>query len=233
MGEVHMFKNEFALTKDIFSEYVDYHDPLSYDEWVAIPNDHKAAVLFCQFYDQITLAWYKLVSDYVSEADGIEEIMQYLNKNVTKILQDPNRFTPAYIYTVCYNCLYCLCQKDNKHRHHYSMNSYVLNDDRNVEESKNTNFSCDGGINDSERDAQRTKLWDLIESHGHDAVVVVSDILGETVDWSNFKLERNKPRCFTQWDIKRISEDRRNEILESLRRDILKLKVMDELDLIF
>ena len=107
-------KNDFYVTRDLFREYVRYTNPLSYSEWCNIPDDNKAAVLYLQFFDQITLAWYKMKSVYSVEADGVGEVLQYLQKNVDKIRNDEKRFTPAYIYKVCSNCLYCLCRDPNR-----------------------------------------------------------------------------------------------------------------------
>lgn len=112
-------KGDFATTRELFANAVGYTRPLSYDEWMETPTDCKAAVLFCQFYEQITLAWYKLASVYSVEADGVSEAIQYIIKNVDRIEQDPKRFSPSYMYKVMYNCLYCLCRDPNRYKAAY------------------------------------------------------------------------------------------------------------------
>ena len=104
-----MAHNQFRKTRNLYINYLQYTTPLSYVQWVALPDDHKAAALFVQYFDQIELAWYKARSLFTSEEDGVYTMMQYLMKNVEKIKNDPKRFSPKYIYKVAYNCLYCIC----------------------------------------------------------------------------------------------------------------------------
>ena len=82
--------NQFRETRKLYINYLQYTKPLSYVEWVALPEDHKAAALFVQYFDQIELAWYKAKSFFTSEEDGVYTVMQYLMKNVDKIIR------PAY-----------------------------------------------------------------------------------------------------------------------------------------
>ena len=96
-------------TRALYSNYIGYDKPLTFDEWNELPLGSKAAALFVQFFDQISLAWFKTKSFYTPEEDGISEVMQYLMKNVPIIEQDPARFTPKYIYRVAYNSMYCIC----------------------------------------------------------------------------------------------------------------------------
>ena len=99
----------FYTTRNFYRDYINYENPLSYDEWLAIADDNKAAVLYVQFYDQITLAWQKVKSFYTLEEDGVSTMMDYLIKNVELIKADKKRFSPRYIYRVAFNCLYCIC----------------------------------------------------------------------------------------------------------------------------
>ena len=111
--------NEFNETRKLFIESIGYEQPLTYDLWMDIPADLKSAALFVEFYDQITLAWYKTKSFYTEDADGVSTMMQYLQKNVSVIENDRERFSPAYIYRVAYNCLYCICHDIKKDRDRY------------------------------------------------------------------------------------------------------------------
>ena len=89
--------NAFSETRNLFITSTGYTRPLSYDEWNMVPSEHKAAVLFVQFYDEITLAWYKTKSFFVVEEDGVSTMLQYLMKNVPINENDSKRFKPSYI----------------------------------------------------------------------------------------------------------------------------------------
>ena len=226
--------SEFAVTKDLFVNYTNYTKPLSYDEWMSCPDDHKAAVLYCQFYDTITLVWYKLVSYFVTEQDGVEEIIQYLDKNVTKIKEDSNRFTSSYIYKVAYNCLGCLCfgNRNKRMKGIADQEVYVLDTDDDFDSDKNAFLACDGGMDSSHDDEQREMLWNLVESKGHDAVVVVAELLGEEVDWTRFRKNSTKFKTISKWDHAKITDERRAEIIHDLKADLIKLSIQDEIDLL-
>lgn len=184
--------NEFYNTRNLFVEYTGYTGPLSYEEWLAVPDDHKAAVLFCQFFDVITLAWYKAASVYSEEADGVAEVLQYLQKAVDggkkknpaiMIKGNPKRFTPNYIYRISYNCLYCLCRDPNQHKRRYENEcSNIVMCGEDELDLFDTVVDINGDIELSD-DARREKFWDIIESVGDDAVTVVCKLLGEDLDW--------------------------------------------------
>ena len=99
--------NQFYETKRILSASVPTHVPQSYESWVELPDDYKAAVLYVDFFDQITMAWYRLRTPAAIEEDCVSEVLLYLQKNVEKIVSDKKRFSPAYIYRISYNCIYC------------------------------------------------------------------------------------------------------------------------------
>lgn len=99
---------DFSTFRNLIINHTNYVEPLSYDDWNNKPNDQKAALLFVQFYEQITLAWYKCKLDYIPEPDALETEMQYLEKNVPIISENCNKFNPRYIYTISKNCLSCL-----------------------------------------------------------------------------------------------------------------------------
>lgn len=220
--------NEFAKTRRMFSNFVGYRKPLTYDAWLNVPEDQKLAVLFVQFYEQITLAWFKLVSEHVTEEDGIEEVLQYLNKNVDKIKDDKKRFTPAYIYTVSYNCLYSLCKKPN-HKKTMHDNELIVdfykNDD---DEDKCDLFSCEDEFDKIGLDQKKEMIWTLIESRGRDAAVVVAELIGDDMDWFSANAT-GKMKKFSKWDHNRISDKRRAEIIADLRLDLQWLRDQDEL----
>lgn len=98
----------FSETRKMFINSTLYSEPLTYQQWMESPDCWKAALLFVQFYDQITLAWYKTKSFFAEEEDGVSTMMQYLIKNVPLIKANGSKFRESYIYQVAYNCLYCI-----------------------------------------------------------------------------------------------------------------------------
>lgn len=111
--------SEFYNTYKLYREYIGFKDDYTYRQWLRLPDKFKAAALYVQFYNEITLAWYKVKTDWSFEEEGVECINQYLIKNVEKIKKDKKRFTPQYIYKVAYNCLYCVCIDPSKNKDRY------------------------------------------------------------------------------------------------------------------
>ena len=111
--------NQFYETKTMFENYTGCtaNVRLPYEEWLRLHNPDKdgndsnskaAAALFVMFFDEITLAWNKSKADFIQDEDGIECVLQYLQKNVDIIRKNKSRYTPNYIYRVAYNCMDCL-----------------------------------------------------------------------------------------------------------------------------
>lgn len=99
--------NAFKETYNLFKTFTHYTRPLSYMEWMDLPSDYRTAVLYVQFYDQITLAWYKLKTDATYDEEVIDEVIKYLMKNTPIIEENPTRFSEKYIYRIMYNAIYC------------------------------------------------------------------------------------------------------------------------------
>ena len=96
----------FADSRKFFRYYLDCETPLSYENWVKLPDEHKAAALFVQFYSEILSAWNRCYySSAFQDDNAVSVVLQYLQKNVNKIANDRNRYTCEYIYTVAHNCL--------------------------------------------------------------------------------------------------------------------------------
>lgn len=101
--------DQFKETLKRFKEFTQYTSPLSFQSWVSIQDtEMQVAILYCQFYDQITLAWYKARADFVPDEEGVSCVLQYLLKNVPIISDSEDKFNPAYIYRISYNCMDCL-----------------------------------------------------------------------------------------------------------------------------
>lgn len=173
---------QFYLTRNIFRDSLKIKRPMSYNRWVRIPDDMKAAALYVNFFEQITLAWYKTASVYSSDADGVSTVLQYLQKNVAKILDDSKRYTPAYIYRVAYNCLFCLCRDNNRHRRVYD------NETSNIQNGPDGEFNLFDTVTvEDNRDSEdrsemiQTHVYGMLTKDGRDLreiQFVASDIVG-------------------------------------------------------
>lgn len=173
-------KNAFYETRNLFRSYTGYTRPLSYNDWLLVADSDKAAVLFVQFFDEITLAWNKTKSFYALEEDAVSTVLQYLSKNVPILVNDSKRFTSAYIYRVAYNCLYCISHDIKRDRERYeneTSNIVICGED--VYDLFDT-VMC----NDDEVDVRaiRSEFWRVIETMGPETEKVINHILnGESL----------------------------------------------------
>lgn len=106
----------FKETRNIFETSIPCKFPLTYDEWLDCPDRYKASALYVNFYDTITFAWYKVKTNYHDNDDAVSYILQYLCKNVPKIIETPSRYSERYIYRVAYNCFTCILYGPKKDR---------------------------------------------------------------------------------------------------------------------
>lgn len=174
---------QFIQTRKMFREYLsEYPKNPTFEEWNNAENDAKASLLFVTFYQEITLAWYNAVVSrgiiYVSQEDGVSTVLQYLMKNVEKISADSKRYTPKYIYQVCYNCL-------------FSLGSTRTTDiQRCSAEISNEYIDGDTTVNlwdlvpskDEDLETQQTKeaIWNIIRHMGPKAEKVVNHLINPT-----------------------------------------------------
>lgn len=171
--------NAFSETRNLFIASTGYTRPVSYEEWILIPQEHKAAVLFVQFYDEITLAWYKTKSFFVLEEDGVSTMLQYLIKNVPIIENDPKRFKPSYIYKVAYNCLYCISHdiKRDIERYEKEVSNIVMSGEDQLDL-----FDTVVANTDIYEELRRKEFWAIIENMGVKTQKVVNHLLnGESL----------------------------------------------------
>lgn len=197
--------NAFADTKNLFREYTGYTQPLSYEEWMAKPDDQKAVILYVQFYEQITLAWYKTKSFFVQEEDGVDTMVQYLMKNVPIIKENPNRFKASYIYQVAYNCLYCISHDIQRDKDRWAL------------ETSNIAGEYDNGVEidlfdtiidncqDSEGNMTRKLFWAVIEQMGPETEKVINYLLnGQSLGKATFRM--SDPSLKASWEKKTARE---------------------------
>lgn len=168
--------NTFYETKNLFKNYIQYNKPLSYVKWLALNDDHKAAALFVQFFNEILLAWNKAKSYDGDDEEAVETVLQYLIKNVEIIKKNPSRYKANYIYRVAYNCLYCIChdRKCDKERREYEIYAIQCDSDGQEYNLLDT-FVCNSG---SIEDALNKQLfWSIIEDLDVDSRALVEKIL--------------------------------------------------------
>ena len=168
----------FYATRSMFRNYINYERPLSWEEWMSVDDDKKAAVLYVQFFEQISLAWYKLKTKAAIEEECVSEVLMYLIKNVPIIKENPSRFKPAYIYKICYNCIYCKSMDPYKGQtaktswYNNTCSQYVKSgeDELDLFDTVVSNEDLDGVL-------AREHFWDIIESMGEDTVKLVEQII--------------------------------------------------------
>lgn len=169
---------EFYEARKMFRDYTGFEDPLSYEQWMSRPQEHKAAILYVQYFDQILLAWYKTKSFYASEEEGVETALQYLLKNVPIIESNPKRFNEKYIYRVSYNCLYCIShdRKCDRERFELEMSNVVASGE---DEFDLFDTVASSNVVDYDDEAIEIKqwFWETIEDLGQDAYSVAKQII--------------------------------------------------------
>ena len=202
--------NAFYSTRDLFRNHINYTAPLSYEEWLATADDNKAAVLYVQFFDQITLAWYKVKSFYTLEEDAVSTVLQYLMKNVPIIEKDSKRFKASYIYRVAYNCLYCICHDYQTDKTRWEMecsNIVEVGDD--VLDLFDTVPGDGTAENECFRKSESRQFWEVLENLDEDSQAVIDKLLNPDSPLPAH-LRRNVAR--------------RNEIIEELKRTLAEFR---------
>ena len=168
--------NTFYETKKLFTDYIQYTKPLSYVQWLSLNDDHKAAALYVQFFNEILLAWNKAKSYDGDDDEAVETVLQYLIKNTEIIKKNPDRFKASYIYRVAYNCLYCIChdRKCDKERREFEISAIQC-------DSQGDEFNLlDSFIRDSdsvEYEIDKHLFWAIIEDLDVDSKTLVDNII--------------------------------------------------------
>ena len=174
---------QFIQTRDMFREYLsNYPKELTYEEWKNADSEDQAALLFINFYQEVTLAWYNAIVSrdiaYVTQEDGISTVLQYLMKNVEYIQADSKKYSKQYIYRVCYNCIGCLPRsvtESNRNECEIS-NEYV---EESVTGEVSINLWDLVPSEDEDMETQETKeaIWNIIRHMGPKAEKVVNHLI--------------------------------------------------------
>ena len=213
----------FFETKNIFAQYTSFETSLAFDEWNSRPHDQKAALLFVQFFASIVAAWEKANSfDFIPGDDGVSVVCQYLEKNVSKIEENPSRFTASYIYRVAYNCMYCICHdlKSVKDRWENETSNIVAHDGSELD-LFDTVAASDSAADDVYfMEEFRSKFWAVVEQSGLEAQKVIDYLLSG--DPSSLKKVNKNSKSYAN-DILRdveVSLDKVEDILAQLRKNL-------------
>lgn len=213
--------NAFAETKLLFINYTQYSQPLTFEQWLAKPEDQKAAILYVQFYEQITLAWYKTKSFFVLEEDGVETMLQYLVKNVPLIKENPKRFTPSYIYRVAFNCLYCISHDIKRDIERWERETSNI-----VFHGEDTLDLFDTVVTEVDMDDEMSKeyFWAIIEAMGPETEKVINHLLnGDPLT----KVSKRSKQYETDplRDVS-VDLDEMEEIIEQLKVNLAQFRAM-------
>lgn len=212
-------ENQFSKTKRLFAEYINYKKPLTYDDWMKLPDNHKAAALFIQFYSNIVLAWSKIRCDYISDEDYLSIEIQYLIKNVEKIRKDSKRYTQPYIYTISYTAMVHLnfVQK-SKDKYEKEISNEVLTKNGAVLDLFNTRCVTP----DFEKILITEEFWNVIENMGLETNKVINHLLnGEELTKVSKRAKRYKTDPLRDVE---VSEDKEKEIIEELKIQLAPYK---------
>lgn len=82
--------------------------PITFQTWSNLSEDLRGIALYVNFYEQVTLAWYKAKQAYRvnhDECDGVSNLLHRLQKVSEKVIMNEKMFTKSYIYTCCYRSL--------------------------------------------------------------------------------------------------------------------------------
>ena len=177
--------NQFYETKTMFENYTGCtaNVRLPYEAWMKLHNPGKdgtdknskaAAALFVMFFDEITLAWSKASADFIQDEDGIECVLQYLQKNVDKIRENRARYTPSYIYRVAYNCMDCLRYVEREQFRSKLTSSNVV---PRGEDDPLDLYDTSPDTFDYDLEFSRRDFWAEIEKLGDETAKVVNHLL--------------------------------------------------------
>lgn len=120
---------QFKSTLELFKAALTTSEYSTYWEWMELPDVLKTAALYVNFYNQITLAYKKNQRPFLDEADAVEIVLQYLEKNTDIIYQNRNRYTANYIYRVAFNAIYPLTRREvdiQRYETSTSLYEYIL-----------------------------------------------------------------------------------------------------------
>ena len=216
--------NALYETRNLFISYTSYVKSLSFEQWKAVPEDQKAAVLFVQFFDQICMAYNKANKGIIAAEDAVSIVLQYLQKNVSKILEQPNRFTPAYIYQVAYNCIYCILEGEKLQKRLAETPSTIEYDGEELNLFDSLGISSESAELEYELTSLRDRIWKVIEDSGLESKKVANYLLsGDIKDLKKVSKNSKNYKLDPLADIE-VSVDSLEEIIKNLREKLADIR---------
>lgn len=194
----------FADSRKFFRYYLNCDMPLSYDDWVKLPDEHKAAALFVQFYPEVLSAWnHCYYNSEFSDESAVSVLLQYLQKNVNKIMNDRNRYTCEYIYTIAYNCMakaISSLSRNKKIKAKSDKSSISLNDEDIRDEEPSYEVSFDFEV-------RRRELWKHISVVcTEDELVLIECLINKSHIPDEIHLNRSELKKSLQTKLQSFSE---------------------------
>lgn len=174
----------FISTKQMFREYlVGYSFPITYATWAEADDEDKAALLFVNFYSQITLAYANVVTkynaDYIISEDAVSNVLGVLIKNsniLTESEDGSKRFTPGYFYSVCWGCIFSMVRSiATQKRNEHELSNELSDDDGDVLVNL---FDLSPAVDDTyELKQAKEAIWDIIVHMGPKAEKVANHLI--------------------------------------------------------
>ena len=210
----------FYETKNLFTELTQFSHKLTYEEWCSSPRDHKAALLFVNFFTKMTQAWDKANNyDFIPGEDGVSIVCQYLEKNVSRIENEPNKFSEAYIYTVAYNCMYCICHdiKAIKDRWENETDNVIYNENGEVSVFELLKDQIPSAESRFIADKDNKAFWNLIEGDDPECQKVIDYLLSG--DPKSLKKLTKRSKQYNNDPLRdvEVSLDRASEIAKDIK----------------
>ncbi|MCM1226147.1 MAG: hypothetical protein NC320_01820 [Clostridium sp.] len=178
-------KNQFNDTLNLFKSGLTDSAYSTYWEWMLIPDNLKAAALYVNFYDEITLAWSKTRKPFVEEETAVSTLMQYIIKNVEIIKDNRKRFTPNYLYKVAFNAFYPLgrIKRDidiweNRRSMYRSVEFEDVDDPDNTYYSHENCLDKSYTVDDYHEDNKLLYVWAVIDSCDDETKRVIESLIG-------------------------------------------------------
>lgn len=209
---------ELKRTRELFSNYIGNNVPQTYEEWVSLCPDYKAAALYCKFFNTICLSWYKVMNSGIPVEDGISEILQYIQKNVSKIENDEKRFTERYIYIVCKNCLVDLTRR-SKFEFHKNESVFIEDEDGKTILDYGTfvNDSYFESNENSDRENKVKEFWSLVSDLSIEAKTVIAKLLDIDYDITDTDSDISDVKKISRYRKMKLTPEKEEEVISILR----------------
>ena len=143
-------------------------------------------------------------------------MMQYLEKNVPVIEQDRERFSPAYIYRVAYNCLYCICHDIKRDRERYE------NETSNVVQNDGEELDLFDTVQEDSDFLQmilKDNFWEECYKLGPKVEKVINYLMNGTKLTKNKSKKPNEPEYLKDVE---VSKDELATIVDMLRSTLVR-----------